>query len=616
MKLCHIIASPDKGGMENHVIWLCSELARHHEVTVIAPPWMEKCFAEGVKVIALPALLGSRRNPFTLWKLRRLLRTLNPDIVHAHGGKAAAFVAFNLFFKRYRRVGTVHGMIRYPRLYRRFDHVIAVSAAAAVPVDACPHTVILNGVPSLGLRQKRPNNAPPVVLAIGRLDPVKGFDLLIQAWRDVPGERLLIAGEGPHRAELERLIDTGNMRDRVTLLGHRTDIYHLISAADALVISSRSEGLPLVLIEALQLRCPVVATAVGGLATTLPEAMLVPPGDVAALAQKITATLADLPAYSRHCETMFRMAETELTLATMTAKTMLVYERLVQQSPRRTVVSAESPASPMSPASPPSTALVLGSGGGRGWAHFGVIKALREMGFAPDMVVGTSIGAMIGALYAMGRIDEAEKVAASLTSWKQIARLFIEMKIPSMGLIDGRNIMALLATVLPDIPIEEAPLPYVAVATDLRTHEEVSLSTGSLHHAVRSSISIPGVFSPVRHGDRWLVDGGLVNPLPVSVARACGATRVIAVDINLATDADHPVFATADDPTTLEILTQSFRIGENSITRERLLREPPDILIQPAVGHIGTLEFHRAASCIDAGYRATLLLRERIVMNT
>jgi len=241
------------------------------------------------------------------------------------------------------------------------------------------------------------------------------------------------------------------------------------------------------------------------------------------------------------------------------------------------------------------------------------LRAFKELGVVPDMVVGTSIGSMIGALYVMNRLEEAERVAASLTSWTQIARLFIEVKIPRMGLIDGRNIMAMLSTVIPDVAIEQLPLPYIAIATDLRTHEEVALQHGSLYHAIRASISIPGVFTPVRHERRWLVDGGLVNPLPISVARANGATHVIAVDINLATDAAHAESAAEDDPSTLEILTRSFRIGENSITRERLLREPADILIQPLVGHIGTLEFHHATTCIEAGYRATLRHRDAIL---
>jgi len=258
-------------------------------------------------------------------------------------------------------------------------------------------------------------------------------------------------------------------------------------------------------------------------------------------------------------------------------------------------------------------ALVLGSGGGRGWAHFGVLRAFKELGVVPDMVVGTSIGSMIGALYVMNRLEEAERVASSLTSWTQIARLFIEVKIPRMGLIDGRNIMAMLATVLPDVAIETLPLSYTAVATDLHTHEEVIIAHGSLHHAIRASISIPGVFTPVRHGQRWLIDGGLVNPLPVSVARSNGATHVIAVDINLAANPTHSESASESDPSTLEILTRSFRIGENSITRERLLRESPDILIQPPVGHIGTLEFHHATACIEAGYHVTLRHRDAIL---
>ncbi len=309
----------------------------------------------------------------------------------------------------------------------------------------------------------------------------------------------------------------------------------------------------------------------------------------------------------------------------------------------------------------PQVALVFGSGGARGWAHVGVLRAFRELGFRPGRVVGASIGSVAAAAHAAGALPALEHLAESM-DWKQAASLFLEIGLPRSGLLEGRRILALLRELIPETHIEKLPIPCAAVATDLRNQTEVVIERGDLHEAIRASIAIPGIFTPVRHDGAWLVDGGLVNPLPVSVARKAGARSVIAVDINLrhgtpaadlahrtVADARPPVLRTLDklatlarwkqrieageagsppeekglrpfleslfglqepprnaSPTMLEVLTRSLRTGENAITRERLLREPPDLLIQPAVGHIGTLEFHRSAEAIRAGYAAAM----------
>jgi NTE family protein len=309
--------------------------------------------------------------------------------------------------------------------------------------------------------------------------------------------------------------------------------------------------------------------------------------------------------------------------------------------------------------SQPTVALVFGSGGARGWAHVGVLRALRELEFKPDLVVGTSIGAVAAAIHATDALAAAERLAEEL-DWRRAATLFFELGLPKSGLVEGRRVMALLGELLPEQPIDGLPMPFAAVATDLHSHGEVVIAKEGLLAAIRASISIPGVFTPVHREGKWLVDGGLVNPLPVSVARAMGATQVVAVDINLLEGADpvEPIPATApkkprsrantlaawmqrlggdapgdaEDPNTektlrgvlegflgihganrhdappslLEVVIRALRAGENAITRERLLREPPNLLIQPAVGHIGTLDFHRASVAIAAGYAATM----------
>lgn len=248
------------------------------------------------------------------------------------------------------------------------------------------------------------------------------------------------------------------------------------------------------------------------------------------------------------------------------------------------------------------TALVLGSGGARGWAHIGVLKALGELGCKPDMVVGTSIGAIVAAIHAAGAVKEAERFASKI-DWKQVAKLFFEVNIPRSGLLKGQRIMELLHSIIPVKRIDQLAIQYAAVATDLRQEKEVVMTEGDLFKALRASFSIPGVFTPVEYEKgQWLVDGGLINPLPVSVARELGATRVVGVDINLGGCNHDPV----KSPTLMDVLLWTFRAVENSITRERLLREPPDVLIQPQVGCLGTLEFHNASQAITLGYDAVM----------
>lgn len=250
-------------------------------------------------------------------------------------------------------------------------------------------------------------------------------------------------------------------------------------------------------------------------------------------------------------------------------------------------------------------AIVLGSGGARGWAHVGVLQALDELGIRPSIVTGTSIGAIIGAFYAAGALDVADNLAEHL-DWKQMARLFFEVNLPRSGLLEGRRIMELLQTNIPVSRIEDLQLRYAAVATTLTTHQEVVLKRGNLFSAIRASISIPGVFMPIElEKGKWVIDGALINPLPVSVARSLGATKIIGVDVNLSENKED-IKGFKGKPTMLDVLIRTVRLAENAITRERLLREPPDVLIQPKVGHIGTLDFFRGQVTVAAGYAAVM----------
>ena len=300
---------------------------------------------------------------------------------------------------------------------------------------------------------------------------------------------------------------------------------------------------------------------------------------------------------------------------------------------------------------PRKIGLALGSGGARGWAHLGVLMRLRELRVPVHCIAGTSIGSIVGAFHASGRLDIMLDLATYL-NWKRVARLFLEVNLPRSGLINGKNFMRLLKDVIPARQINDLSLPYAAITTDLQTEAAVTLDSGNLFDAIRASIAIPGILTPMRLRGRNLVDGGLSNPLPVSVCRAMGADTVIAVDINLRTPAvlsasrgvytvpaPHPravpesvapflQHVTAmmpqlqapidsaikrwhaprrkeeDTLSIFDVLTRSFRLVENQLTRHGLILNPPDILIQPAVGDIMTLEFHRSAEAIIAGRAA------------
>ena len=300
--------------------------------------------------------------------------------------------------------------------------------------------------------------------------------------------------------------------------------------------------------------------------------------------------------------------------------------------------------------------LALGSGGARGWAHLGVLQALQEKGIQVDVVAGTSVGAVVGAFLAARRETELRELAENL-DWRRLRQFFWEVSLSRSGLTDGRRMLTEFQRMLGIREFRELDLPFRAVATDLETGGEVVLSSGNLLQALRASISIPGLFSPVRVGRHLLVDGGLVNPVPVSVARGMGARTVIAVDVcqgvepepkrerrkarageaargplalpspaaaeekggvarlldgfraEIEKKVNHLRAAAADAaarPAVVDVLVRSVRIAEAQIARSRLQAEPPDILITPAVGHIGTLEFQRAEEAMAAGRAAAL----------
>jgi NTE family protein len=282
--------------------------------------------------------------------------------------------------------------------------------------------------------------------------------------------------------------------------------------------------------------------------------------------------------------------------------------------------------------------LALGGGSARGWAHIGVIRALKNAGIEPDIVCGTSIGALVGAAYVGGELDRLETWVRSLRLQTVVS--FLDFSLNG-GLIKGDKLIDFFRSHFVDRDIRELERPFGAVATDLQRGREVWLREGRVTDAVRASIALPGLFTPVQRDGSWLVDGGLVNPVPVSLCRAMGADVVIAVDLNAdllgrhlkpkppgakprrapsapetLTDAMMARIQTgmsqlginhrdeAGPPAMLDVLASSINIMQVLITRSRLAGEPADVLVTPLLAELELMAFHRADVAIDAGRRA------------
>jgi NTE family protein len=287
----------------------------------------------------------------------------------------------------------------------------------------------------------------------------------------------------------------------------------------------------------------------------------------------------------------------------------------------------------------PSIGLVLGGGAARGFAHIGVIRTLIAKGYTPDIIAGTSIGAVVGGCYAAGKLDNVEEWGRSLTRRSLLS--YLDFSFSGSGLLSGGRLADKLTQAIGEVTIEELPMRFAAIATELGTGHEIWVTRGKLLDAQRASYALPGLFPPVRLGDRWLVDGALVNPVPVSAARALGARVVIAVNVNTdlfgrgttihdhgpPTEAEAAVeeevanpgllglfgaekaakrrfFGTANRPGISAVMIDAFNVMQDRITRARLAGDPPDVLISPRVGRIGLFDFHRAEEAIKIGAEA------------
>ncbi|MDH5485392.1 MAG: patatin-like phospholipase RssA [Gammaproteobacteria bacterium] len=289
--------------------------------------------------------------------------------------------------------------------------------------------------------------------------------------------------------------------------------------------------------------------------------------------------------------------------------------------------------------------IALGSGSARGWAHIGVLQALAELGIKPDIVAGSSIGALVGAAYASNRLDEMGGMVTRL-SWKHIVA-YLDMSIIGGGLIQGEKLAQLFRRHMEIMDIESLPRRFAAVATELNSGREIWLQDGSLLNAVRASVALPGLFTPVKHNNKWLVDGGIVDPVPVSLCRAMGAELVIAVSLNgdivgkhlrnnhkkvnepvaekIMKDSESALWDRISEqlgktmlakknsllarlfgeslgsPGLIDVLASSLNIMQDRITRSRMAGDPPDIILSPRLSQLGLMEFDRGAVAIEEG---------------
>jgi NTE family protein len=306
----------------------------------------------------------------------------------------------------------------------------------------------------------------------------------------------------------------------------------------------------------------------------------------------------------------------------------------------------------------PVIGLALGGGSARGWAHIGILKKLDAMGIRPKIIAGTSIGSVVGGSWAAGKLPELESFARGISKRSMLGMM--DLRLMGSGLISGDRLRKQLEERFQGVLIEDLPVKFAAIATELKTGHEIWLTRGIITDAMRASYALPGIFVPVQVGGRWLMDGAISNPVPVSVARALGAEMIIAV--NLHTDVlgrsgvihEHGSFeaglsvlpSTQQDearnglmasvygaanmvkrqftngttaepkgtaPGIMSVMLDAFNITQDRIARSRLAGDPPDVTIGPKIGGIGLSEFHRAEEAIAAGEAATLKVMDEIL---
>ncbi len=296
----------------------------------------------------------------------------------------------------------------------------------------------------------------------------------------------------------------------------------------------------------------------------------------------------------------------------------------------------------------PKIGLALGSGSARGMSHIGVIRALEAIGVKPDVVAGCSVGSMVGASYATSNLNKLEDWALSMTESK--IRTFLSLNFNASGFVNASKLQKLFEHTigLESMTFEEMDMPFAAVATNLSNGREIWLKDGSVHDALWSSMAFPGLFPCVAMDGKWLVDGGLVNPVPVSLCRALGADIVIAVNLNSDIINSYQVVdeqdeiieeepdeedgfwnktkynfqkaiklissdgSTVKSPKGIDVISNSIHIMSSHLTRSRLAGDPPDVLLQPRLNNVGLLQLYKARDCIEEGKACVERMQDEI----
>ncbi len=278
--------------------------------------------------------------------------------------------------------------------------------------------------------------------------------------------------------------------------------------------------------------------------------------------------------------------------------------------------------------SAPTIGLALGSGSARGWAHIGIIQGLEGIGIRPQVIAGTSVGALVGAVYVSGQLEEFTDWVLKLTPRDVFGLMDLSF---SGGMVSGRRLFGFFEEKHRNPNIEDLEKRFVSVATEMSSGREIWITRGPIISAARASCAIPGLFSPVKHEQRWMLDGGLVNPVPVSACRAMGADVVIAVNLNAQLVGRHlsragqaevvreastrqeknlwqrmiASLSSGDDdrPSVFDVVAASVNILQDRLTRSRMAGDPPEITLLPVLSDFALMDFHRARECIEEGRR-------------
>jgi glycosyltransferase involved in cell wall biosynthesis len=337
MTIVYLLGTPGGwGGLERHTMELAAALSATHAVHLIADETYAAQVPRSVTFHPLRMTRG-QKSRFLSWQIGRRLRKLRPHVIHAMGPKGAVMLAGHAALARRLgavTIGSAQGTKKEYDAYRVFDGVVAVNHDIASRIQHDRIEVVPNGVePSepdpaavAACRREREQWPGPVALAVGRMAQVKGYDVLLEAWARTTDAQLVFLGDGPERAALERQCVDLKLRERVTFLGHRSDVAAWMTVADVMVMSSRREGFPYVMVEALQADCPVLATGVGGIVGVLPNEFRVPPENVDAMAGLLNRWLPAIPELHERQAALFRTARQELTVSSMTAKIFALYE--------------------------------------------------------------------------------------------------------------------------------------------------------------------------------------------------------------------------------------------------------------------------------------------------